>query len=217
MDHKRSQSVRRHDRSATRFALALVDLGGRHRLAQVARLDDRRPAIAILPASLDQNLVGLADEPSWGWPSHAEESSTRPRRRRASHAKRPLPQTWPRRLCGANALALVQAARSERGPARRLATEALQLALGTDDLSTQGDVPSWFRWANLTPLGTPGTAEIRAQIRAQDRGVEATRLGTVVRRQDIRSWRALESLARGRRTIFALRGLVGDTGVGPPL
>src|SRR5262245_32029446 len=32
-------------------------------LAQVARLDHRRPAIAILPARLDLDLVGLADEP----------------------------------------------------------------------------------------------------------------------------------------------------------
>ena len=44
-------------------ALCLAALCGRHRLAQVARLDDRRPAVALLPASLDQDLIGLADEP----------------------------------------------------------------------------------------------------------------------------------------------------------
>src|SRR5450756_1420323 len=44
-------------------ALCLAARGGRHRLAQVARLDDRRPAVALLPASLDQDLIGLADEP----------------------------------------------------------------------------------------------------------------------------------------------------------
>src|SRR5450756_1546083 len=44
-------------------ALCLAARGGRHRLAQVARLDDRRPAVALLPASLDQALIGLADEP----------------------------------------------------------------------------------------------------------------------------------------------------------
>src|SRR5450756_1664689 len=40
-------------------ALCLAARGGRHRLAQVARLDDRRPAVALLPASLDQDLIGL--------------------------------------------------------------------------------------------------------------------------------------------------------------
>src|SRR5450759_4807232 len=44
-------------------ALCLAALCGRHRLAQVARLDDRRSAVARLPASLDQDLIGLADEP----------------------------------------------------------------------------------------------------------------------------------------------------------
>jgi class 3 adenylate cyclase/tetratricopeptide (TPR) repeat protein len=38
-----------------------------------------------------------------------------------------------------HALALVAAARGEHEPARQLATEALQFAMGTDDLSTQGD------------------------------------------------------------------------------
>src|SRR5450759_3430613 len=44
-------------------ALCLAALCGRDRLAQVARLDDRRPAVARLPASLDQDLIGLTDEP----------------------------------------------------------------------------------------------------------------------------------------------------------
>src|SRR5947209_8514022 len=45
--------------------LALRRLLGRRRFdsAQVARLDDRRPAVAILPASLDENLLGFADQP----------------------------------------------------------------------------------------------------------------------------------------------------------
>ena len=48
---------------AVRICRRVAVLGRPLRPAQVARLDERRPPTPVLPASLHQDLLGLADEP----------------------------------------------------------------------------------------------------------------------------------------------------------
>jgi len=60
--------------------------------------------------------------------------------------------------------------------------------------------------------GTPGTAEIRVQVRTQDHSrIEATRLGTVVRRQDFTNRRDGPAGGHEKRPRTAGSGRAGDT------